>query len=73
MSVAIPSMPTIGEIARRLDVPQHRIDYLIRARGISPCGRAGNARVFNDEAVDLIRSEIDRIESERERSHRSQA
>ena len=47
-------MPTIGEIARRLDVPPHRIEYAIRAHGIEPEGWAGNARVFSEEAVRSI-------------------
>ena len=33
-----------GEIARRLAVPIHRINYVIRSRGIRPERRAGNAR-----------------------------
>ena len=59
-------MPTIGEIARRLGVPTHRVEYVIRARAIRPCGRAGNARVFDEEAIESIRSEIDRIDSGRD-------
>jgi hypothetical protein len=56
-------MATIGEIARRLGEPIHRIEYVIRARHVSPCGWAGNARVFPDEAVDAIAAELNRIDS----------
>jgi len=54
-------MLTIGEIARRLGQPVHRIEYVIRARGIRPCGWAGNARVFPEDAVEVIAAELQRI------------
>ncbi|GIW78769.1 MAG: hypothetical protein KatS3mg105_0576 [Gemmatales bacterium] len=61
MSLSAPAMPTVGEIARRLDQPIHRIEYVIRARGIRPCGWAGNARVFPEDAVEVIADELQRI------------
>jgi hypothetical protein len=54
-------MPTIGEIARRLGQPIHRIEYVIRTRRIRPCGWAGNARVFPEDAVGVIASELEGI------------
>ena len=62
MSTA-PTMPTIGEIARRLGEPVHRIEYVVRSRGIHPSGWAGNARVFEEETVDTIAQELQRIEA----------
>jgi len=62
MANTAPSMPTIGEIARQLGVPTHRVEYIIRARGIRPCGRAGNARVFDEIGVEAIAAELERIE-----------
>ena len=62
-----PTMPTVGEIARRLGEPTHRIEYIIRARNIQPCGLAGNARVFTEESVDQIADELRRIANERPR------
>ena len=61
-------MPTVGEIARRLGEPVHRIEYVIDSRGISPCGRAGNARVFSESAVSRIAGELRRIDEERDGS-----
>jgi DNA-binding transcriptional MerR regulator len=48
---------TIGEIARRLAWPTHRVDYLIRSRGIEPEMRAGNLRVFPETIIDRLRRE----------------
>jgi len=49
---------TVGEIAHKLGVPLHRVEYLIRARGIRPSSWAGNARVFSDKAVERIAREL---------------
>ena len=65
MPTIAPSIPTIGEISRRLGVPSHRVEYVIRARGIQPCGWAGNARVFSSEDVDRIADELSRIQETR--------
>jgi hypothetical protein len=45
---------TVGDIARRLGVPTHRVQYVILARGIKPAGRAGVLRLFDAEAVERI-------------------
>lgn len=68
MAMLTPSIATIGEIARRLAVPVHRIEYVIRARGIPPCGRAGNTRVFAEETVKTIAAALQQIEGAK--SHR---
>lgn len=60
-----PCMPTVGEIARRLSEPVHRIEYVIRSRGIQPSGLAGVARVFTDSDVERIASELRRIDAEK--------
>ena len=67
MTTLAPSMPTVGEIARRLGEPAHRVEYVIRARGIAPCGWAGHARVFSEESVQVIAVELQQIDSARTR------
>jgi DNA-binding transcriptional MerR regulator len=66
MPAAAPSMFAIGSIARRLNAPVHRIEYIIRSRGITPAFTAGNARVFTEADVQHIASELRRIDQERE-------
>ena len=58
-----PIVPTPGEISRRLGVPVHRIDYIIRTRNIRPAGRAGNAYFYEEAGVEKIASELLRIKS----------
>ena len=72
MPISAPTLPTIGEIARRLGEPIHRIEYVIRARGIRPTGWAGNARVFPDEAVEAIAMELHRIDAAKGRDQNQQ-
>ncbi len=73
MPTSAPSMTTIGEIARRLSEPIHRIQYVIRARRISPSGWAGNARVFPEEAVEAIAAELQHIDAVKLRDHEQAA
>lgn len=57
---------TVGEIARRLGQPLHRIEYIIRSRGIAPSGWAGHARVFAETDLQRIAAELRRIDAEQE-------
>lgn len=62
-----PAMPTVGEIARLLGEPIHRIEYVIRSRSIEPKGRAGNVRIFSEADVARIAHElrcIDRLHAD---------
>jgi hypothetical protein len=61
----IPILFTVGEIARRLGVELHRVEYVLRTRDISPCSRAGNALVYTQEDLDRVASELRRIDAER--------
>jgi hypothetical protein len=60
--MSIPYAATVGEIARRLVQPVHRVEYVIRSRKITPISRAGNARVFADADVQRIAGELRRID-----------
>lgn len=65
-ALPVATAPTVGEIARRLGIPVHKVEYVIRARQFRPVAVAGNARVFSEADVDRIASELRRIEDERE-------
>ncbi len=62
---AVNALPTVGQIAKRLGVPNHRVTYVIETRGITPVGVAGNARVFTEADVEHIESELRRIDADR--------
>ena len=49
---------TVGEIAKRLDCPIHKVEYLISSRNINPVERAGNLRIFANDVVEILRDEI---------------
>jgi hypothetical protein len=57
---------TVGVIARLLNKPLHRVEYAIRSRGISPDAVAGNARVFDEDAVEKIAAALHEIDNRRE-------
>jgi hypothetical protein len=61
MPITTEPLPTVGVIADRIGEAVHRIEYVIRSRGIEPLGRAGNARVFSEQAVERIAAELRRI------------
>lgn len=51
----IPAVLTVGELARLLDVPRHRIEYAINSRRIRPMGRAGSAYIYSQANLARIR------------------
>ena len=65
MHTHIPNLPTVGEIVRRTGAPIHRIEYIVRTRNIQPSGRAGHVRIFTEADVELIASELRRIDAEK--------
>ena len=48
-----------------LNVPDHQLAYLLRARNIEPQARAGNSHVYAPEVVDRLASEIRRLDRDR--------
>jgi len=51
-----------GDISRMLCEPKHRVEFVIKSRGIVPSFRAGNARVFDRQHLDLIADAIREID-----------
>ena len=65
MSERTSLLATVGEIARRLGEPTHRIQYIVRTRRIRAISRAGNLRVFSEGDVARIARELERMATER--------
>lgn len=68
MTDKVPAALTIGEIARRLGVPVHRVEYVVRTRSLRPAARAGNLRVFLEADTGFIASELRRMDADRGRA-----
>ena len=60
-----PRLATTGEIAKILGRPTHKVEYVVRTRGIRPSARVGNLRVFSQADVDYVAAELKRIEADR--------
>jgi hypothetical protein len=67
MSATLARLITIGEIARRTGKDIHKIEYIIKTRGIRPLGLAGAARVYDEAAVEQVADELRRIGARRAR------
>ena len=54
-----PQLLTVGRMADLLDVPIHRVEYLLRTRThIKPIGVAGRVRLYNRAALAHMRHEL---------------
>jgi hypothetical protein len=60
MASEIPRLRTPGVIAAELDEPLGRVLYVLRTRShfIRPIGRAGCLRLYDQAAVEMVRSEL---------------
>lgn len=64
---AIPRLLTTGRMAAELGVPLHRVLYVLSTRPhIQPSALAGTLRLFNRQAVAMVRHELNAIDARRE-------
>jgi hypothetical protein len=68
MPSAAKQLVTVGQIAQELNEPLHRIEYVLRTRDISPCGIAGNCRVYTEEDIERVAMELRNIDAEKDRT-----
>ena len=62
----IPQLRTTGIIANELSQPIHRILHVLRTRQhIHPTARAGRLRLYDRDAVAMIRHELNSIDAQR--------
>lgn len=63
---SVARLRTPGVLAADLAVPLHRVLYVLRTRThIAPSARAGRLRLYDREAVALIRHELNAIDARR--------
>ena len=60
-----PSLMTVGDIARELEVPRARVDYALEKGGIREKGRAGILRLYSPEQIPVIRAALGTVRSRR--------
>lgn len=60
----VAKLRTPGVLAADLDVPLHRVLYILQSRDhIKPSARAGRLRLYDREALALIRHELNSIDA----------
>ena len=60
----VARLRTPGVLAVDLDVPLHRVLYVLQSRDhIKPSARAGRLRLYDREALALIRHELNSIDA----------
>jgi hypothetical protein len=62
----MPKLITAGVIAAELHVPLHRVLHVLGTREhIRPAARAGTLRLFDRQAVAMVRHELNAIDARR--------
>lgn len=70
MTASDPRLATVGKVAQILEVPIHRVEYVLRTRThIQARATAGAVRCFDDDAIAQIRDELHRIAARKEGHH----
>ena len=60
-----PTSLTIGDIARRYDLPKWRVGYAIAKNEITEVGRAGIVRLFTPQQADEIANLVKKLRQNR--------
>lgn len=55
---------TLGKVAQHLQVPVHRVQYIVRSRPhLRPIATAGRLRLFDTKTIEQIAKELQTIDS----------
>lgn len=66
MKNPVPKLRTPGVLATDLGEPLHRVLYVLRTRAhIQPSAQAGRLRLYDREAVAMLRQELSAIDARR--------
>ncbi len=66
-AAVIAGCRTVGEIAKRIGQPIYRVQHIIRSRQIQHVLRVGVFRLFDEEAVSRIATEIQSVDRRKTR------
>jgi len=65
-SASLPKMRTPGVLAAELGEPLHRVLYVLRTRQhIRPSANAGRLRLYDRDAMAMLRHELNAIDARR--------
>ena len=64
-TMTIEDARTVGQIARELGEPEHRVKHIVNSRQIESLGRVGIIRLFDPGVVDQVRAELEAIDARR--------
>ena len=66
----VPTLRTPGVIARELGIPLHRVQYILRTRPyILPSARAGRLRLYDLDAVAMVRHALTAMDARKGADH----
>lgn len=66
MEAPEPKLLTVGRVAAELNVPLHRVLYVLATRAhVRPRARAGSLRLYDRAAVAMVRHELTAIDARR--------
>ena len=64
-TISFARLLTLGQMADRLGVPQHRAKYALTQYGIRPTGRVGILRVWSEDDLPRLERALAEIASHR--------
>jgi hypothetical protein len=69
-TTSVPRLVTPGVLAAELGEPLHRVLHVLATRShIRPAARAGTLRLYANEAVAMVRHELNAIDARRRAIH----
>lgn len=57
---------SVGDIARRIDQPMHRVAYIVRERRIEPLLACGGRYFYDEAEVQHVQQELNAIDSRKQ-------
>ncbi|TWT86678.1 hypothetical protein Mal64_35070 [Pseudobythopirellula maris] len=62
----MPTLFTLGDIARALGIDKDRVRYIIESRQIEPVGRAAHFRLFDEDGRNAVSAAEKAMTAQRE-------